>query len=797
MKIKKRWKILAGAFLLLLVLLVALTIYFEDIATKIVASQLKTYGLQGSFEGLDLGLLRGTCALSGIDLKLASGEALLTAERAGVNMNFWKALSGRYEIQQAELSGAHGQVRVEPDGQLSLLTLLSKQDAGAQSRQQPPSSSGGGPSEAPFSLDGVSLENVRISIEDSRADSPISSAELVIGQLSINFKKGQISAGEVKIETSQDSPSLNLKSFRLEGKPAGPLAVPQPITRVEIDGLKTSNSLGDDGRLLLLAWLEGIAEANGLLGQKGESDSEPTAPFPIPTKVSVQNADLGLDYPSPSGQSWFERVSVDSLLLDTKAKRLEISGLAWNNNRERLAGIPVVALGNLRLEGDLLSSPRRIQSVKTENLAFADFKSGAGDYDLMQRLNRISGLLGVSVPPAEGKPEASSPAPPPLELSGKIDLENIQARLFVVENRESSVDNVVQLDSAALDFDGENFLINGLRLSDTEGAFDSPSVNIASIHLQGGIHYPLPMPTEIQSVLVEKPAIHLVREGTQSFDLVQRLEQLLPASKKPGKQPEAKDKSTVQIRCREAELRDMKLTLLHQWAPDQSVKHVLEPGRLVVKNIVYPRQGDGWEEIDLETAFVEPSSGRLALQAKLHQATALDNFQLGRFEVTLEDVTALRAYYENKLPVRIESGGFRLAAEGKCTNGQLDIPYRLAVVSPSLKPKTSGKFNPLKGISDTASQTLVDGLKDTKGELRFQDRITGSLTNPKYVNPWAGMGKVLSGQLTNRLKNMPGMVKDLGVRSKDAAKSLTDQVGGVGKTVGNTLFGPGKKKQQE
>ena len=81
---------------------------------------------------------------------------------------------------------------------------------------------------------------------------------------------------------------------------------------------------------------------------------------------------------------------------------------------------------------------------------------------------------------------------------------------------------------------------------------------------------------------------------------------------------------------------------------------------------------------------------------------------------------------------------------------------------------------------------VADSLKNEEGNIYFEDRITGTLSEPKFVDPFAALGTVLTNQLQNNIKKLielPGAVGDTVEstleKGKKSLEDTTDKLKGL------------------
>lgn len=781
MKLKRRYKILLGMVVVVVVLGFFVTLYFENIVKGVVVSQLKGRGLEAELDDLSLGLLRGTCSLAGLNLSSSQGKPMLAAEEVKVNVDLWQALSKHIHIQSASVRGAVAQAEFAEDGKLNWLTLLT---ADSPPEPQEPE----GESRTTFEIGSIQLKDVKLSITDARTETPLKSAVLDIEGLTLDLKRGRVSAQGLQLETPERQPYIQLGSLEARGNITYPYHAPLKLDNVQAAGIEGRCVLNEQGIPVLLVWLEDLARQNDLLAaEESATDSEEPA-AELPGEVALSDVRLELAYPGEAGEAWIENIALEGLRFDKEKGTVELSSFTWNNNRTLLADAPVVEVGSARLQGKFEAVPRQIGDVQLKALHVNLVKTPATPFDLQRRITRLMELVLPAEP--EGAASSAAAGEPAVKLTGAVELSDIRCRAMVEEAPGSRVDNVLQLGAGRLDFGKGELELSRLSLSDAQGAFDHPALTVASMRTRGNLSFPLPESWSFDETLMEEPVLRLMRVADGQIDLVKRVNQLRPETAAEGSS-EAGEEDALQVALKRLEVRRMDFTLTDRLASGEEVVYRLQPAELAITDFVYPGGGQDWTQVQFKTAMTSPSAGNVDLQARIFQQDPPNRFE-GKFEFDLSDITALSAYYADKLPVQIESGQLFLSASGKCEDRRLDIPYKFRIASPQLAPRRKAGLNLFQGLSNAGSQTLVNSLKNTQGDLTYEGKISGTLDKPELVSPWEALGNILTNQLKTNLANLPALPGQVG---KTATEAVTEGVG----TVGDTLRGilGGRKKEEE
>ncbi len=781
MKLKRRYKVLLGVVALFIVALFFVTVHFEKIVKGLVVSRLKGMGLEAKLEDLDLGLLRGTCSVAGLDLSSSQGKPLFAAEELTVNVDLWQAIAGHVDIQNTSVRGAVAQAEFDEGGKLNWLALLT-----ADSSQQPKKPEA--ENKTSFEIGSIRLNDVKLSISDSRVETPLKSANLDIGELSVDLKRGRVSAEKIQLETPQRQPYVRLGSLKLRGNITYPYQAPLKLDTVEVSELEGRSILNEQGKPMLQVWLEGLARQNDLLAaeETATSSEEPAAEWP--GEVTLNDVRFELAYPGEEGETWVDDIDLERLKFDGTRGSVEVSGLAWNNNRKLLAGVPVLKVGSARLQGALEAKPRQLEDVQVKTVDVNLVKTPGAPFDLQRRLTRLLELVLPAQSDAAAAPSTAAEEPA-VRLTGTVELSEIHCRAVVEEAPGGRMDNVLQLDSGRIDFKQGALQLAGLSLSDAGGAFEPAALALASVEAEGNLSFPPPDAWDFQKVLVERPVLHLERSPEGTIDLVERLDQLRPGEEAESP-PTTPEKDSLRVALKHLKISEMDVTLVDRLASGESVIYGNQAAELIVDDFVYPGGGTDWTRVQFKTAMTSPSVGSIDLQAKLHQESPPNRFE-GKLEFDLSDITVLRAYYADKLPVSIQSGQLFLSASGKCEERRLTIPYKFRIASPQLAPRQAAGLNIFQGLSNAGSQTLVNSLKNAQGDLTYEGKISGTLDKPEMVSPWTAMGNILSNQLKTNVANLPGLAGQVG---KTAAETVTGGVGAVGDTLKGLL---GRKKKEE
>jgi hypothetical protein len=774
MKIKTRYKVLLGIIVILGIAVAAVTYYFEGIAKSVIVAEIEKRGLSATIEDLDLGLLRGTCALSGVDLKTGEGQPLLKLASLEVNTDFWKALSKEIVVEEVAVGGLEAEGSLDEQGQLNWVTLAKQMTA---PETEKPSAGEASSSAASFELKSIRIQDLKISVTDTRKGSPIQQAHFSLGSVNANLKQGAVSVEKVHLDTGNADPRMDLESAKAGGSFDLASGASPALKTLEVRGLSSKNRMTEKGQLVLLEWIQGIAGANGLLKEESE---KPSAPTPgqssgIPEKIALADIDLELLYPGEQGNSWSEKIKIGKMEFDTAKNFLDLTGMSWANEA------PVAEVAHLKVDGNLLGEPIKISGVLAENVDLRMNRKASGNFALAERMERLTSLL----PKSEAK--ESGPAP---VIGGPVKIGKLRFQIDVEQASGQATRNILALDSLTADLGTGQMAIQNAALSSADGSLDHPSLQVASIAGKGNLAYPLPAQYRFETLQIQSPRVRIVRDAEGKIDLLRRVEELTgtPAAETP-----APRESTLDLLIQKLDVLDLDFEMIHQMAPDSAVTYRLTPAKIEMEDIRYSPGGKGVKKMAATGTFVAPSKGGFQLDAKVPEQKKIDNFE-SQFGIQLEDITGLKPYYAETLPFQLDSGGFKLDIAGACKDRQLDFPYAVSLLSPQMTSKPSGwGALGLEKLTGDQSVTLLNSLRDKEGNVNYKGKLTGTLDNPKFFSIWQGLGQGLAGQLTQNVTNLPGLATGI---IKGTGQQIIDQTGNVGGLI-QSLPGMLVPKKQE
>jgi uncharacterized protein DUF748 len=133
-------------------------------------------------------------------------------------------------------------------------------------------------------------------------------------------------------------------------------------------------------------------------------------------------------------------------------------------------------------------------------------------------------------------------------------------------------------------------------------------------------------------------------------------------------------------------------------------------------------------------------------------------------------------YYDKDLPVRITRGGASMSTKAKCSNDYLNAPTHVVISNLSIEPKQAKIFG-------FASNTVMDALKDKKGQVELDMLISGDIRNPQFHVMTDLTGKfveALSHGLVMAVPNAIGdVLKGAGGDVKKGTGSALDKLKGL------------------
>ncbi len=792
MKIKKRYQVLIGIIVVLVLAVLGVKyFYLNGLVRQIALRQIEAVGYQGQLDGVSVGIFSGSANLRGLRLSNPDGQPLLRAGSAGVNLDFWKAIGGDIQVQRTNIRDAEVQIRVKPDGSLDLGPLLAQADAGA-AEQAPPAED-----EKPMTLaiGSIFLRDTKISIEDNRPDTPIKNADLTVGQLSLDLNAGTISVEDTELSTSSEQPFLKFDSIETEGNIHFPFEGPLKLESVSAQNLTAKNKLMASGKPLLQEWLLGLVEDSGLLAEAEESETgEEAEAFEIPKRVTLRNIQTELSYPNGQGGQWQENIKVDSLNLENGGEQISFKGLAWSNE---LSDQPVIAAQSLDLSGQLFSPGKVLEKLIVERPELRLAKNAPGDLEIQNRVNRILGLILGE----EETPESS------IEIAGPVEVNGLRLNLDVKEEDGAVTKNQLEAGVINLDFKQGNYLLEDIKLSDAAGSFEQPALSIPSARASGKISVPPTGRQHLESVIVENPVLNVVKQRDGNVDLLLRLRNALPGGGEEAGQGAETPESDLQFQVDRLEVKNLEARVTDQLPGGMSVTYRTESAELVAEDLVYPTgQGQGWMAIDLDAPLTAPSSGKLEIkEARVHHQGLKKGLD-GNLKFHLDTITSLSPYYEKVLPLKINSGQLQFdITKGSVQDSQLNVPYKFQLIKPDLEPGKAAGLDPFQGMKNTTANSLIENLKNDQGDVVYEHTITGNLDSPEFHNfgfldvfqgAWQGMAGSVTGSLGDLIGDLPGAFSDTAEKLKDSAGKLGEGVGGVGRKVLDTVPFFGSRKEE-
>ncbi len=130
-------------------------------------------------------------------------------------------------------------------------------------------------------------------------------------------------------------------------------------------------------------------------------------------------------------------------------------------------------------------------------------------------------------------------------------------------------------------------------------------------------------------------------------------------------------------------------------------------------------------------------------------------------------------YYDRKdLPVRIKRGTLAMTSEATCKNDYLNAPAHMTITKLKVEPKS-------KLIMGFAADSVVEGLKDKKGNLELDVLITGNIRSPQF-QVMSSISRAFSRELGKSLvEDVPGRLKGVGEGIKKGTKSGVEKLKGL------------------
>lgn len=133
-------------------------------------------------------------------------------------------------------------------------------------------------------------------------------------------------------------------------------------------------------------------------------------------------------------------------------------------------------------------------------------------------------------------------------------------------------------------------------------------------------------------------------------------------------------------------------------------------------------------------------------------------------------------YYDNGLPVRITRGSMAMSSHARCDDDYLKAPAHVVISGLAVEPKQAKLFG-------FAANTVVDAIKDRKGQLELDLMINGNIRNPQFhvmTDLTAGFVASLSKGLIMAIPNQIGdVLKGGGGEVKKKAESGLDKLRGI------------------
>ncbi|HNT33387.1 MAG TPA: hypothetical protein PKH07_00125, partial [bacterium] len=659
MKIKRRYLVLGVLFLLLAVIITAATLSVERIAKKAVSSALASKNLDGGFETLDIGLLRGVCAVGGLDLNTKDGQPLLELKRVQANVNLFSLLRKKISVDGLVVEGMKVNVQIDQQGKINWLNLLEKAESVEEATKEPSSASGS------VAVRNVTLQDIVLEIEDLRPDTMLKSVSVALGNLDARLSRGKISLRNLKIESSDPQPYFGVDSIEMMGKFLVDSGVSIRVDSVTVAGVKGRNRLQDNGKFVVQQWAEDIASLNGLMSDKpvqpkpasGEKSAE------MPTRIQLADLDYALVYAGSGNKPLVERIQIASLALALKDGKFDLEGLDWSQSLDKGVGDTVVHLGSLSLTAELLKSPLTVEGAQIKDLSLSLRKGVDAPFDIQQRLTTLQQKFPQK--PQEKK-ETAPTEKAPFSVRGSINLDSVRLRLVAQETEKILVNQIVQLGSMTFDPAKGFFGLNGLVVSDDKGNMETPSLRISSVEVKGNLDVPLPEKLQINQVSVNAPSTSLACSSDGKIDLLERMDVLTRTAPKPKTPPAAKkSESSLNLELKQLAVSDLSFSLVHQVKSEQQVTFRMHQGVVNLTDLVLPKGGSGTTRLSLKGAFVQPSAGSVDLSSEIPQQSFADDF-VAKFLMSLSDITPLKPYYEESMPFELKAGGFAFQTEGQC-----------------------------------------------------------------------------------------------------------------------------------
>jgi hypothetical protein len=133
-------------------------------------------------------------------------------------------------------------------------------------------------------------------------------------------------------------------------------------------------------------------------------------------------------------------------------------------------------------------------------------------------------------------------------------------------------------------------------------------------------------------------------------------------------------------------------------------------------------------------------------------------------------------YYDKGLPVRITRGSASMTSKARCDKDYLRAPTHVVVSGLAVQPKQAKIFG-------FASDTVVESLKNKKGQVELDMMISGNIRNPQFhvmTDLTAAFVESLSKGLIMAVPNQIGdVLKGGGGEVKKGAESGLDKLRGV------------------
>lgn len=789
-----------------------LMVYWESVLSSVIKTTLENkYQLRLQDEGLNFGVRAGRVSFEQpriVDTAFSSLGSFIQASQLQVGLDFFKALRGKFEVDQIFANQLNVDLQHLPDGQLHLQNVVqrfarpsARTVAVAQNTSKPasansvnkatPTIQATAPANTPSATATVPpAQPIEPQVERKEVKAP----EFLLDDAHLNYTDNnnlhyQILAKRFRLNPPEDEIEVTNGVAYFESRPDQPLMTVENLflknlmlsfnlqVQVHASGVhietRQTGSNSYDITNSVEAWRGVFIKVSQTIAPPREQGQSPAKTL---ENLNLTNLSV-LILPQKGDENSPNAVYVTAESVQLK----NLNEIVITNATVKEAGQQALQLKQLAFVG-LQDGNAELESVQLQGVDIFVWENQEKSLNVNRAIEQIRGLIQDLFPPRNDKSAASVQPGSGLK---KANMENVK-----VTWARSEETQILNLERLVYEQSARLATITGfsLRSDQTGGAF------LRVPNLQAEYIKDLSLPA-YDSMRIDNLQLRTHVESGKN-DLSPILEDWQTLRRRIAFTGTTEQAEAEALKPRESslhishlQLHNARAEITHATA-NRSIQHVLNPLTVEWRNFVLGGETPVLGDVTVSAHIDAPAEGEIYMQGTASPDTDQVNLSLNtRFRTN--DLTTYQAYYGTNRMITLEKSGLVIQGNNRIDDNFVNATFDLTLLQPSFK-LAEGSL-PFKIESKTFAAAM-NGMRDEHGNIVLRgNTMQGNIKDPRF-SFGTGIFEILTRNFFNRMGNIPDLAIDL---AGSGANMVGNTIKAVGEGVGDVLkkvFGGDEKK---